>query len=180
MKIIALDPGGTTGWATWEDSILGSSESYGEGRNVKVPYGDTDITGWFSYGQLGPNEHHLELETLLGLEHSEHDYTVVCESFQYRSGIVAQYRPNLVLDSVEYIGVVKYFVQDRGLAGRLYMQTASAAKDFITDDKLKRLNLWIKGQQHARDALRHLCFWLIKHRQSTEGKFLMDQLKATR
>lgn len=58
MKIVALDPGGTTGWCELED-------------------------GYFSHAQLGPKPHHLELwNRLLATEPS----VVVCETFKYYPG----------------------------------------------------------------------------------------------
>jgi hypothetical protein len=35
-------------------------------------------------------------------------------------------------------------------------QTPSAAKKFVPDSQLKRLGLWKPGQDHARDAIRHM------------------------
>jgi len=36
-------------------------------------------------------------------------------------------------------------------------------KSVIRDDQLKRWGLWSVGQQHARDATRHLVLWLRKN-----------------
>lgn len=39
-------------------------------------------------------------------------------------------------------------------------QAPANAKTVIKDERLKRQGLWIKGQQHSRDALRHLLLHL--------------------
>lgn len=131
--IIALDPGGTTGWASVRL----------EPR--KVPE--------FNCGQLAADNHHSELNTLLGLNHTD-NYTVVCERFEYR----AYSRAGLVLDSREYIGVAKLFCQERNVP--LVMQSAAQGKGFVKDINIKRLGLWSMGWPHAMDAMRHLLFYI--------------------
>lgn len=39
-------------------------------------------------------------------------------------------------------------------------QSASSAKGVVTDKRLREWGLWIRGQQHARDAIRHLVLHL--------------------
>jgi hypothetical protein len=56
MKILAFDPGGTTGWATW-----------------------TDASGYGEWGQIGPESHHGALWTFLTVCRVD---VIVCESFQ--------------------------------------------------------------------------------------------------
>jgi hypothetical protein len=41
------------------------------------------------------------------------------------------------------------------------MQMAVTAKQFCTDEKLKQWGFYIKGQPHARDAIRHGCYYLL-------------------
>lgn len=50
----------------------------------------------------------------------------------------------------------------RSLSDRIYItaQTPAQAKGFATDARLKGWDLWIPGQRHARDSLRHLALWL--------------------
>lgn len=44
----------------------------------------------------------------------------------------------------------------RGVVPAVEWQQASAAKGVVTDERLRRLGLWVKGEQHTRDAMRHL------------------------
>ncbi|MCA9340198.1 MAG: hypothetical protein KDA17_04765 [Candidatus Saccharibacteria bacterium] len=130
FRIIALDPGGTTGWATYS--------AFRDPRLRK-----------FDYGQIGPEEHHLELFNFLGLQQVE-DTQVVCESFEYRNTS----RAGLVLVSKEYIGITKLFCLERDI--RYTEQTASMAKAFVKDSHIKKLGLWSSKDNHAMDAMRHL------------------------
>jgi hypothetical protein len=46
----------------------------------------------------------------------------------------------------------------------LTLQSPSNAKTTVTNERLKRWGLWSVGEQHARDATRHLILWLRKNR----------------
>lgn len=148
ITILALDPGGTTGWARMQANAL-LIPAFSE----KTEFYDVEWTR----GQLGPHPHHTELMTLLELSHTE-EYRIVCESFEYRN----RSRPGLVLDSVEYIGVTKLFVADRKSEHiPLAMQTAAMGKGFVKDENIKKLGLWFPSQKHAMDATRHLLYYMI-------------------
>lgn len=158
ITILALDPGGTTGWARFRalamyNPILSQTEYY-----------DTKWTR----GQLGPEPHHQALTTLLEMSYTE-EYHIVCESFEYRNNS----RAGLVLDSVEYIGVTKLFLlQEKRFNVSLHMQTASMGKGFVKDENIKKLGLWFPSQKHAMDATRHLLYYMI----NTAGIMKQDLL----
>lgn len=144
MKVLALDPGGTTGWAMYScEEIVEPFNSTSEFYNEK----------WVA-GQLDRPGHHEQLYTLLELMHAD-PFHVVTESFEFRQ----RARNGLVLISLEYIGVAELFCQQRQL--QLKRQTASMAKGFVTDDKIKNMELWKSGQPHAMDATRHLLYYLV-------------------
>lgn len=138
--VMALDPGGTTGWALF---------------NPLLPH--------VLCGQLSGN-HHLNLFSYLQ-ETVEpptvlRESVIVCESFQFRQ-FTGFDKSKVQLDSVEYIGVVKLFSQQFGVP--VQFQTASLAKHFVSDEKLRRMD-WYKptaGLVHARDALRHIIYYLV-------------------
>src|SRR6266496_5385448 len=162
FRILALDPGGVTGWATY--TALKMRDPF----TNEYEYLNEDWTG----GQLGnfdgkkwkPAKHHNELETLLGMQHV-HDFTVVCEAFDYRN----ESRSGLVLMSREYIGVVERFCQERNVP--LVMQSASVGKitkkGFVRKENLERLGLWVKGGgstwDHMMDSYGHLLQYMIKN-----------------
>jgi hypothetical protein len=145
FTVIALDPGGSTGWALYQAQLLvtpgGTPEWYDE--------------KWLS-GTLNQPDHHRTLYGLLEQHHTQ-QYHVVVESFEYRN----KSRPGLELVSKEYIGVAKLFCQDRKVP--YYSQTASQGKGLVKDYNLRNLGLWFGGREsrHAMDAARHLVYWLV-------------------
>lgn len=150
--ILALDPGGTTGWAfaRWERDASTFEE-----------------VQW-NMGHLGPEEHHLELYNFLGMQHTQH-YTIVTERFEYRNTS----RPGLNLMSREYIGVTKMFVAEREIP--IVEQNASQAKGFVKDPRIKDLGLWYAGHKHAMDAVRHLIYYIVMCRRPGI-EFLCDEV----
>jgi hypothetical protein len=142
VRIIALDPGGTTGIAVCDVRI------------IKPDYLEYD---WNWY-ELGPHEHHKELFDFLKVNTVgfKSDFTIVCESFEFRQN---RQRDNINLMSREYIGVVKLYHKMYGVP--VVFQTAGAAKGFVSDDKLKVMGLYQKSSKHERDATRHLIYYMV-------------------
>lgn len=125
MYILALDPGGTTGWKAFNHE-------------------DTTMHGGF----LGPLPHHVEL---WGFLDSTAPSVVICESFQHSE------KTGLKLISAEYIGIVKLWCKLNDIP--YVPQTSSEGKGFWTDDKLRRVGLYVVNK-HIRDATRHLLHYL--------------------
>ena len=130
MKIIGIDPGTHTGICVYDAR-----------DGVENP---------FTFQTLGPRAHHEALWDVLGDD--PHELHVVCERFTY------QRRDKVILDSVEYIGVVKLWCAMYGT--KYNTQTPSAAMNLWTDGKIKRLGLWRPNKAHEMDALRHVLYYL--------------------
>lgn len=157
FRIVSLDPGGTTGWASFTS--------------------DGDSAQWIC-GQLAAKNHHDQLDNMLGMMHTD-QYHIVCESFEYRNVS----RAGLVLDSVEYIGVMKRYAQCWGVS--YTMQTASQGKvgtrpnAFVKPSNLRKLGLWSPGNVHAMDAYGHLLYYMINNADFAKtqyGKLKFDLL----
>jgi hypothetical protein len=76
----------------------------------------------------------------------------------------------VVLASVEYIGIVKLHQQVFGTT--VVWQSATTAKAFWTDDKLRAYGLYAPGMKHARDATRHYLYYqtfTLRNRGLLEG-----------
>lgn len=129
MKIIAFDPGGTTGFA--------------------VGYLDEE-KGILS---IRADEHKFDHNMLFAQLVIVKPDWVITESFEYRS----RARTGLELISSELIGVIKLYAQQSECG--FSEQTASTGKGYYTDAKLKTDGLYEKGKPHAMDALRHLLHW---------------------
>ena len=139
MKFISLDPGGTTGIC----------EGYFNNGELKLAPSQATFDHIELYEKLrafGPNE-------------------IVCEDFEYRRGNA---KPDVVLVSLELIGVVKLYSQQH--YSTLTMQKASTGKGYFSDEKLRQAGIYVKGKQHARDATRHLMHWWTFGRGSQWGR----------
>lgn len=140
FRVLAFDPGGTTGWA------------YASGGS------STGLDFGYDSGQIGPHEHHSELWSFLEAQWAPLPSTpleITFESFEYRN----LSRSGLVLVSKEYIGIIKLFCQHHDITPT--ERTASAAKHMISDDKIHALGLWKPSRPHAMDATRHLLTHLV-------------------
>jgi len=154
FKILAVDPGGTTGIATYSALRIMNPNTN------QYEYMDESFWGT----QLGPEKHHDELDMLLGMQHVE-NYTIVCESFEYRN----RSRAGLVLVSQQYIGVIERFAQERKV--QLVMQSSSVGKitkkSFVRKENLERLGLWEIGMggrlNHMADAYGHILQYMVKN-----------------
>ncbi len=162
MKVVALDPGGTTGWAVYCDEVAE--------RDAKRAHSPQLFLPGFYCGEFRKSNHHEELFDWLAFEHT-HDTTVVCESFEFRQN---RQRDNINLMSKEYIGVTKLFGQTHAVP--VVFQTAALGKGFVTDQKLKAMSLWSPGNKHAMDAMRHLVYFLINKKGRTDLVTLWQNL----
>lgn len=146
MKVLALDPGGTTGWATFE--IRADTK-------LKTVLWEGPVEKHFTEsGQLAQPDHHRILYSLLV---SQAPDIIVSESFQNRNNDFA----NQI--SMEYQGVIKLYDQTHKHC-RVHWNTASTGKGFATNKKLVHLNIMLKPSErwkHANDARRHLLQYLV-------------------
>lgn len=133
MRLIALDPGGTTGVAR----LFG-----GIGRD------SIEVT------QLGPHEHHQDLWIYLETAVPE---VVICERFMYQRREVDK-GVALNIDAREYIGIAKLWCLLND--AKFVLQTPAQAKNLWKDDKLKKIGLYSTNARHANDATRHLLYFL--------------------
>ena len=49
-----------------------------------------------------------------------------------------------------------------------HKQMASTAKTFATDKKLREWGFWERGMRHARDAIRHGCYFLLFYKKGED------------
>jgi hypothetical protein len=130
MYCVALDPGGTTGVCLIEDK----SKQW----EIKVD-------------EFGPKPHHHMLWHHLTVWKPE---VLICESFEGNMANEA-----VRFQSLEYIGVVKAYVQARFTICELVWQSGSTCKQFWDDKRLRQYNMYWRGLKHARDATRHYLYY---------------------
>lgn len=157
MKVVALDPGGYTGIATFDATEMPNGELY-----------DMEFQQFW----LGPDEHHDKLELFLDMQHT-HGMRVVFESFEFRQ----QQRAGLVLVSLEYIGVIKAWCLRNGVEWTA--QTAAQGKGFSKDEHLNKLGILLqpvsaKPNKDMNDASRHLLYYLI-NKDKRAARYLLEK-----
>lgn len=143
--ILAVDPGGTVGYALYP--LDG-----GEFRTDMVQAGQASVEDFLDWARSSIAE----------------DWTVVVEKFTITANTV-KLTAGGTHDTLDVIGVLRHLCRWQGAEFKL--QTPGQAKNFVSDSQLKSLGLWIKSQDHARDAIRHLVFGLVN---STRGETCED------
>lgn len=139
LKVLAIDPGVTTGIAFAE--IRSRDEKISEAHVWLEEHRFSLLQLWQVLMDIGPSH-------------------IICESFEFRQ----RARTNLVLESRDAIGVIRLFVEMYEKTApshpKLHMQTAAYGKGYFSDQVLKKIGLYDPGKHHARDAERHLLHWL--------------------
>lgn len=152
--VVALDPGETTGFAVF--------------RGVEL----------IEFGQLipgykDPSESAKLIDALIKRAKAD---LVVYESYRVYSFKTDSHAWNEMYTS-QVIGTIR-FMCNTGVPEMkvipTFPQTAQVAKQFVTDEKLKAWNMYARGQKHARDAIRHGCWFIL----FGEEKWLREQSKA--
>lgn len=142
-RLLALDPGETTGWAVFRSGQLAS---YGQ---IVVPtFKDSRIDArdvWALFRTVEPDVVVIEGYRVYASKAKHHTWS-------------ALYTPKL-------IGYVEAVCQHDDIP--YYIQMASS-KMFCTNEKLKRWGYYPKGEPHAADAVRHGCYWLLFHKRGRE------------
>mgnify|MGYP003812934245 CR=1 FL=1 len=132
-RLLCLDPGETTGWAVFEDAKLTASGQ-----------ATTAASGWHEIDRLFSDIQ----PTMVVYE----NYRVYAHKLERHS--------NSEVYTLRLVGVIEYLCEVKH--GILYYnQMASQAKGFVTDDKLKQWGMYQIGHRHARDAIRHGCYFLL-------------------
>lgn len=142
---IGIDPGGITGMA-----LVGCDED-----------GIFTLAGWAQIDsrELGEEEAAYQVAQQVVEWRDEYPVNVLgMEDFVLRARVTDR----SLLSPVRLIAKIethlRVFYMYRGVeAPPIKFQSAANAKTIATDTRLKHWDLWVKGKQHARDAIRHAC-----------------------
>lgn len=137
--IIALDPGLTTGMAF---------KAPGQEPTTVQVVGRFEVYAWITEAIKAEVEFQGRPRPI-----------IVVERFTINANTAGKSQQ---LDPLYIIGTVEYLALRNGCP--FHLQAPSQAKSFATDAKLKAAGWWVPGQDHARDALRHLMVFLCTHR----------------
>lgn len=167
MKVLAFDPGGTTGWALADVDVSAWGEMLGDVQlsllcgQIKVPSESENAWRMMELvGEHGPDVVVLEDFVVMpnGLHNPKRDWTspmrllAVIDFWWW----MAQWGPVDVMDGREMRARMP-----------LKVKQMPGEKDIITDELLKKWGLWRTqkrqgGGPHAMDALRHLIVFMRK------------------
>lgn len=129
MRVVALDPGVTTGIA--EGTISNDGQLVFQADQAQI-----------------------SLKFLWEYLHRVKPDFIIYEIFAFRQG---KQRGNLELFSRNVIGVIQLYAELTDI--HISSQMAAQAKEFMSNDRLKEEQAWLKGKEHARDAIKHLLYW---------------------
>lgn len=132
-RLLTLDPGQTTGWARWENSEL------------------VDRGQWNTF----PVNSCIDL--IVRELSPVRVNAVVMEEYRVYAHKTEDHAQNDMHTS-RLIGAIEFWCGLNDIPYR--MQGAGIVKNWATDEKLKVWDMWIKGERHARDAIRHGIYFL--------------------
>lgn len=136
-RLLVLDPGETTGWCLYIDGKL-----HDQGQ------ASTYALGWHEIHELFEQTR----PTMVLYE----NYRVYQHKLERHS--------NSEVYTIRLIGVIEYLCEVVwGI--KHYNQMAHQAKGFVTDEKLKAWGYYVTGKRHARDAIRHGCYFLLFNKE---------------
>lgn len=136
-RLITFDPGNTTGYSIWDDGKLTAA------GQLITP----DVKG-----AVRALEVWIRAKDIEGANNS----IVVIEEYRIYSWKTEQHAWSDI-HTIRLIGCLETLLELRGI--RYQMCGAGLAKTFATDQKLEDWGFYVKGQKHARDAIRHAVYF---------------------
>lgn len=135
MKILAIDPGVTSGYC----------------------FAELDPVGWKRL-EIRPEQHVDDVDGVWDRIKEFEPRYIICEDFEYRN----KSRHGLVLFSVQAIGVVRLYEFKAITQISVVLQTAATGKGYYTNKLMKDMGVFKPGAawEHSMDATRHLLHWL--------------------
>jgi hypothetical protein len=156
FAIMAIDPGTTTG------AVAGLFHA---AADIASCFQDADWEAWEVEGSPAEQAWQIMDEyrdrqadwNLAGV--ALPDIHLVCESFALRlkkaHGAGSDQR---MMDPIRVASAMEALALRRDLRPwvRIEYQMPSAAKKYVTNERMRRWGLWVRGSEHKRDATRHL------------------------
>lgn len=141
-RLLALDPGETTGWSLWVDG------QYKDGGQLETVVLSTESQGVKVLNWAPLKELFVTTKPTL----------VVYENYRIYSHKLDRHSFSEV-ETLRLIGGIDLICWEESIP--VANQMAVQAKSFITDDKLKAWDFWLKGLKHSRDSMRHALYYII-------------------
>lgn len=155
-----IDPGGTTGWGVMSvyPELLVSDRAL-----------RSNIQHW-ARGDIKGNENQMASECLQLFDLWD-DAAAGIEQFDLRQ-LAVQLSPVSITGKIEYgLWLMEKWEaeeeeRDMGRGRLVFKQTPSLAKNTLTNDRQRDWGLWVPGEDHKRDAIKH-CFTFLSRAQRT-------------
>lgn len=144
FKLLALDPGQTTGWSIWTHQDH-QTELVRQGQASTWPMTDAVKS----------------LNDLVGMAQrveAKGPLLLVFEAYNVYAHKLQQHTHSDV-PTLRVIGVIETLCTQAGV--EYFTQTAQVAKAFSTDGNLKSWGYYQRGQRHARDSVRHGTYFIM-------------------
>lgn len=147
-QVLALDPGGTTGWALF----CMHPDAVGPDPLIHLfgPYGNLI---WWTAGEFTGRQDE-QVDQIVELVKEWPDARLVTEDFKVR-------QLNAELDPVEINATVLWATRPRYWV----KQHSVLAMSTVTDQRQKDWGFWIPGKEHARDAVKHSITFLKRKKE---------------
>lgn len=182
VTIVALDPGGTTGWSVMQVSIERLFDKKVRPHEMIIGWWHGEIDCGAKSGNAGSSA--LAQGYDLGeSETGEAAGVFLCERLMYQAGqpplaavviedfiLRTQTQARDALSPVRITAALQQLLWE-GKATTTFKQQPSEAKTTCTDDRLKQWGFWVPGSRHARDADRHAILFLRKVREQRSKIF---------
>ncbi len=146
MKIFGVDAGGTSGWCLFHIS-------------------DGQVVDW-EHGQ----EPDFEVVDVMLTREID---VIVMEDFRLRATASKAMIGNDFV-SAQVNGAIRYMCRGQDDVEIVVQQPAQ--KEFFTNAKLKEAGYYVKGQQHANDAIRHSLLYAVFNAKILNIKTLLPRL----
>ena len=135
FPVLALDPGHTTGWAFFEEAELKSSDQIDTSTIEACARNATELFQIY----------HPQIVVM-------EDYRVY--AWRQKQHVGSEMMTTRVIGALELMSMQHH-------VPHIIKQPAHVAKGFCDDKKLKEWGMYQKGQRHARDAIRHGCYFIL-------------------
>lgn len=137
-RLLALDPGHTTGWSLFENGVLTQS-----GQAATEANGWEEIAGLFEW--IAPD-------------------MVIYENYRVYEHKLSRHA-NSEVYTLRLIGVIEFLCDIIHKIPK-YNQMALQHKGFCSDEKLKAWGYYTSGHKHARDSIRAGTYFLLFNKEA--------------
>jgi hypothetical protein len=146
-QVIALDPGGTTGWSLFQvhPDAMGGDPDIPVLQNIE----------WWTAGEFTGRQD-KQVDAIVDLVNSWPHARLVTEDFVLR-------QLNALLDPVEINAILRWACRPRYWV----TQHGNLAMSTVTDTRQKAWGFWLPGKEHARDAIKHNITYLKRRKEAS-------------